>query len=365
MTTRPSGHPSAPTDPPAAGRPGWQAPARIEPPPRPAALGQHGAVRHHPHVRTSTTLDTAEADEVLALARAAAAADGVEPLSEASRLALRPAADAGHGGVRHVTAREDGRLVGYAQIDTAVRPAAGELVVHPDARRRGVGRALLQALVHLTHLPVRVWAHGDGAGARALAAAVGWARARELRQMRRPLPGEPLPSAPMPEGVRLRPFRPGHDEEAWLEVNATAFADHPEQGRWTRADLDARTAEDWFAPDDLLLAVKDTGEDTDGGTSGDVPPGGAPGAGSGRLLGFHWTKVPGDGTGEVYVLGVAPAAQGRRLGFALTVAGLRHLADRGLEAVTLYVDAENAAAVRLYEGLGFEVVARDVQYASG
>ena len=86
----------------------------------------------------------------------------------------------------------------------------------------------------------------------------------------------------------------GADEDAWLAVNAAAFAGHSEQGRWTRADLLAREAEPWFDPAGFLLAEREN-----------------------VLLGFHWTKVHADGMGEVYVLGVDPAAHGLGLGSAL------------------------------------------------
>mgnify|MGYP001104070091 CR=1 FL=1 len=61
-------------------------------------------------------------------------------------------------------------------------------------------------------------------------------------------------------------------------------------------------------------------------------------------------------------LGVDPAAQGRRLGPALTLAGLAHLRDLKLGAVVLYVEGDNAAAVRLYHDLGFERFSADVSY---
>ncbi len=150
----------------------------------------------------------------------------------------------------------------------------------------------------------------------------------------------------MPEGVRVRTFAPGRDDEAWLGVNSRAFAHHPEQGRWTAQDLRLRFAEPWFDPAGFLLAV-----DPD----------------DGHLLGFHWTKVhPADGgepaIGEIYVLGVDPGGHRRGLGAALSVAGLRHLAGQGLTEAMLYVDESNTAAVALYRRLGFEVFSTDVSY---
>jgi mycothiol synthase len=132
-------------------------------------------------------------------------------------------------------------------------------------------------------------------------------------------------------------------------VNNRAFDWHPEQGGWTRADVEAREKEPWFDPEGFLLH--------------EVPvQGGGPRSES-KLAGFCWTKVhPGDeGTGhdpplgEIYVIAVDPDMAGRGLGRALTVAGLDHLARRGLEWGMLYVDAENAPARRLYEKLGFTV----------
>ena len=84
-------------------------------------------------------------------------------------------------------------------------------------------------------------------------------------------------------------------------------------------------------------------------------------------MGFHWTKVHDETPpyGEVYVVGVSPTAQGGGLGKRLTHAGLSHLASLGLAEVILYVEADNTAAVAVYERLGFTHAARDthVQYA--
>jgi mycothiol synthase len=265
---------------------------------------------------------------VQALAAAAEAADGVAPLSEPVLIDLHENAG------RHFLATDDGDLVGYAHLDAD----GAELVVHPEQRLQGIGSRLLDALEAAG--AALAWAHGRRPAALAFAAARGWTAARTLWQLRRPLTAE-IQDAPLPEGITLRPFVPGQDEDAWVAVNARAFAHHPEQGTWTARDLRLREAEPWFDPAGFLLAVRDDGS----------------------LAGFHWTKVhPGPPPiGEVYVLGIDPSAQGMRLGPALTVAGLRYLRDRGLAEVLLYVDDDNPGAVRLYQRLGFTEWDADVQ----
>ena len=62
------------------------------------------------------------------------------------------------------------------------------------------------------------------------------------------------------------------------------------------------------------------------------------------------------------MIGVDPAEQGTGLGRALTLAGLRYLQSREIPAVMLYVNGENAAAIRLYGSLGFAHSATDVMY---
>ena len=75
--------------------------------------------------------------------------------------------------------------------------------------------------------------------------------------MRIPLPIDAEPS--FPEGVVVRAFEPGRDEQAWLDLNNRAFRHHPEQGAWDLDTLERRMREPWFDPEDLLLAVDDSG----------------------------------------------------------------------------------------------------------
>jgi mycothiol synthase len=303
---------------------------------------------------TEGSLSPSSVTEVLSLAAAAHAADGAAPLSEDALLHVR------HGradGTRDFLLRlPDGALAGYAQLALAEAEAdgdapgddgwSGELVIHPDHRHHGLGATLANALTSGGDgREIRIWAHGDQPAAAALAKSAGFARVRSLWQMRMDLTGTALPEPVYPAGVTVRTFRPGKDEDAWLEVNARAFAHHPEQGSWTREDIAIREAEPWFDPNGFFLAERD-----------------------GTLAGYHWTKVHADGgeggtpIGEVYVVGVDPGGQGGGLGKALTLSGLTHLRRLGLAAVLLYVDESNTAAVRMYAGLGFSRWSTDVMY---
>lgn len=294
------------------------------------------------------------------LAAEAEAYDGAPPFSEQTLVELgkgRP--EAGATDVTVAFAEEGEELIG-AGIVVHTRHAREEetlteLTVHPKHRRRRVGTRLAALLAESVLVPRegsthRAWAHGGHAAGPKLAAAFGWVPVRELWRMRLDNDVE-LPGVDLDEGAALSTFRVGTDEQTWLQTNARAFSDHPEQGQLTIEDLEARKAEPWFDPSGFLMAWSDTDAD------------------SAELLGFHWTKIhpaqpPGSRPlGEVYVVGVAPSAQGRGLGASLTVAGIKYLRSQGVEAVMLYVDADNEAAVRLYKRLGFQVWDTDVQYA--
>jgi len=298
---------------------------------------------------TTGRLHPAAVSDVIRVVNAAAALDGVHPLSEHVMLHLRYGGDTED---RNLLVLLDGRVVGYGHLDLTdlVEGASAELVVDPAARERGVGRALVAELIRQADRSrLRLWAHGEHPAARRLAEGMGFRRIRALWQLRRSL-FAPLPELVLPPGVVLRAFRPGADDAAWLGLNADAFASHREQGQWTLDDLRRRIAEPWFDPAGFLLAWRD-----------------------GRLVGFHWTKVPGETTaaegrhghepiGEVYVVGVDTEERGSGLGRALTIAGLQYLRSRGLGSAMLYVDEENEAAIRLYTKLGFSHWDTDVMY---
>ncbi|WP_343036540.1 mycothiol synthase [Flexivirga aerilata] len=291
------------------------------------------------------------ADELLAIAARATAADRVEPFSEATRLALR------HTEPQHVI-RTDGAVTAGAYV---ADDGSAEIVVDPDHRRRGHGERLATEVLE-QRPDARLWAHGDLLGARAIADKLGLQVVRNLWQMRRAVDADPQIAAPqVPEGFTARTFRPG-DEDAWLDLNARAFVHHPEQGRMTRADLDERMSEEWWDPQGLILIVDDTTGDP---AASAPPPAEARGLAPAGIVASHWTKIePADpAEGEVYVVAVDPGRQGHGLGKVVTALGLQHLKSRGVQRISLYVEGDNEPAVATYTRLGFARSAVDVMYA--
>jgi len=295
-------------------------------------------------IETRPRLSPEEVREVVRLVDDVTDTDGVRPLSEHVMLHLRYGGDEQ---ARNFLLLIGDEVAGYAHLDAtdAVQGASAELAVGPKHRGMGYGRLLVEALIAETsdRTRLRLWAHGTGSGAADLARAMGFERERVLWQMRRSL-FAPVPEPQWPDNVTVRTFVVGEDEQAWLEVNNRAFANHPDQGSWTLDDVRMREREPWFDAAGFFLAERD-----------------------GKLVGFHWTKVHGaqgadhdhehdhahEPIGEVYVVGVDPSMQGAGLGPALTLRGLQYLRARGLSQCMLYVDESNTNAIRTYERLGF------------
>ncbi len=268
--------------------------------------------------------------------------------------------------LRRDLARPKPRSVGFAagHAYARVAPADNDLGdVHrwvvgysPRVTTVGVGLAtelLMRCLAHVADCgggEVTLWRANATADDDRAARAAGLDVDRDLHQMSVPLPLHEVAS--FPDGVTVRTFVPDRDDDAWLVLNNAAFAGHVEQGGWTRETLAARRREPWFDPTWFLLAVEQD-----------------PGSGSERLIGFNWLRHhPASGNeraiGEIYAIGVAPDQQGRGLGRALAVEGLRRVATRGTDTGMLYVAATNSAAVALYRALGFTITRTDRAYTA-
>jgi mycothiol synthase len=295
-------------------------------------------------------LDPAQLTELSALLTRCEQADHHPALAEPQRAAAVRADLGGHGALI-VLAYDDASLIGCAFITPALDGATALHVAVDPAHRgepEGVQQELLEKALRQAKGAdeIRLWIMQATDADDATAFGLGFEPERDLVQMRVPLPLAPeIVATSRP--VTTRPFQPGRDDAAWLSVNNQAFADHPEQGRWTLDDLVEHMAFDWFDLEGFLVADRPDGN---------------------GLLGSCWTKIhrtTDPVLGEIYVISVDPAFAGQGWGRALTVAGLVWMASQGVTVGMLYVTGSNTAAVKLYQSLGFMVDHVDRSYVLG
>jgi len=297
-------------------------------------------------------LSKSQQESVLALIKASHDFDGTPPIAEHVLLNLR------HGGDKsdsHLVIEENKEVIAYAHLDTTdlVAGPSVEAVVHPQHRGKGLGALILKEAIKICGSKTRIWSHGDLPAAKAIAASLKLERLWSNLLMSKPL-GE---IQPVTSKYPIRTFIPGLDNQAFLALNNIVFANYPDQGGWSEADLKVRLNEDWF-DDKGFFVAEDRGE----------------------LIGFCWTKIHGAHThshnggdedhghealGEIYVLAVNPDYKGQGLGRDLSITGLNYLKYQGLNNVMLYVGVENQPAFKLYKSLGFNEFGSDVMYWVG
>jgi mycothiol synthase len=284
-------------------------------------------------IETVSTIVGSRCDAIDILIQDVIAHDGVPPVGEHKYLKLHNGSDS----ARAVLIWEGDRLIGYAQLLMASRLATAEIVVHPSFRRHGIGRQLIETVEALAERAgareLKLWAYGALPASESIAHQRGVEPSRSLLQLELPL--DHLPSTGLPAGYAIRTFEPARDSAAWLTLHNAVFADHPENGTWSADDLAMRLQQPWFDAGDFLLAERE-----------------------GKIVGFNWLKrvpeaPPDRPEGEIYIIGVADSERGRGLGRALALLGLHHLRAEGMQTCTLFVEADNAPALKLYRTLGF------------
>jgi mycothiol synthase len=254
----------------------------------------------------------------------------------------------------------DGTVLAAAGVDRSER---GPVIsyelwghVHPDVRRRGIGRALLAE--NLRRVRDRVAAEGtaeraeirvyvdDGAtGHRRLMEGHGFEPIRWYVTMRRPTLDD-IPDAPLPDGLELRPVTPDQ-HRAIFDADVEAFRDHWQARELTDADFEAVFARSEL--DTGLWVVAWDGEEVAGGVQS-----------------WIWQEENaelGVGRGWLERISVRRPWRGRGLGRSLVAEALRRLRAAGMTEAMLAVDADNpTGAFGLYESLGFEPDHRTTAY---
>jgi mycothiol synthase len=259
---------------------------------------------------------------------------------------------------------QNGRLVGYADLLLGTEESSSEAtvytwgVVHPEWRRQGLGRHLLERLyqraterlVEVEDKPI----HFQGSARdieedrQALFESFGMERVRYFVNLARPI-NNGLPPVEMPAGYRLRTFDRARDAETVWRVDNAAFQDH-----WGFTGFPLDAFQHWLdephsRPELWLLAeVEATGEIVGLGLNRIDP---------------DWIAQTGRQEGYVNTLCVLREHRKNGLGTALLAQSLRVLRQAGMEAVHLHADADNlTGAVRLYERLGFKLRKTSMAY---
>jgi mycothiol synthase len=257
----------------------------------------------------------------------------------------------------------DGRAVAWGAVyippgrDTLVRTI---LVggVHPERRRRGIGRVLLawqrargeqQLAASDLALPGWIMAFTDdrARGAGRLFESFGFSAARYFAGLRRDL-GEPIDDLPPGEGVLIEQWTSSRADAA-REARNDAFRDH--WGSQPRSEEEWRTfvSSAVFRPDLSVVAIDEASERVVGFVLAEANEGDWAGQG------FSSTHVP--------LVGVVRGHRGRGIAKSLLAAHLVAARGAGLEYSTLEVDAANpTGAFALYERMGYRAATSETGY---
>jgi mycothiol synthase len=233
-----------------------------------------------------------------------------------------------------LVAEVDGAVIGYCI------PRHDDLTVHPDHRRQGHGRRLVEAarsLVRQRGLPY-LMLHGPThlPATRAFIDATG-ARYHSSLWLFELSPDVPVPSAEFPPDLTTRRFGPDVDFAAYVDLMNRTFLDHPTPLSWTPAAVQLVHDLPDFDPDGVLLV--------------------APASDPGQPVAFSRVEMSegedGQPEGWVGLIGVLPEWRRRGLGRALLRWGVEYLRSRGARNVTLSAEASNERATRIYRDAGF------------
>ena len=245
-----------------------------------------------------------------------------------------------------IVAESNEILVGClgVSLEIGIGRALLDAVVHPLHRRKGIATELFSYGLH------RVKESGDisaqvsiletNAAAKGFLKRLGFKFIRYFLQMRLDIKNMRLPT--IEDGTTTsRKLRKG-ETTLLAELQNRCFA-----GTWgfnsnTVEEIAHRLNMHGRSPEDVILTCL-----------GDRP------------VGYCWTIIDAESNAEkekssglIHMLGVDPVYRQQEIGRNILLNGLQDLKTRGVDIVELTVDSENLPACSLYESAGFEVYAR-------
>ncbi|NRQ32810.1 GNAT family N-acetyltransferase [Nonomuraea sp. NN258] len=269
-------------------------------------------------------LSAADLPAIVELARRCMAHDGgLQATTSPSFLERRYTAGPAVG------AFEDGRLIACGAVRPVGETSAATGLVDPDHRGRGLGSDLLD---RLTKEPVRLETESLTPQAHALFVARGFRQTFAEDVYRLDL-SRPLPEVPLPDGLEIEEWSPD-TEAAFYTAYSASFADRPGFPGWSQAEWVDWLVDDEFVPGASLVA-----------RAGGMP------------VGFVTCAA-----GFLVQVGAVPEWRRRGLAKALAVAALDRMRADGAGEAFLDINVNNPASAALFQGLGFEVIARRARY---
>jgi mycothiol synthase len=305
--------------------------------------------------------DDTDNEAMAAMMRAANIADGIPWIPTADHLRLELGTSDGIDRALDLLIVElDGVVMANAGVERVLRDGRPMYQlfghVHPDLRRRGIGRMLLDANLARARsraaadaddgpIEAAVGAEDGEAGATALFDAAGFAVVRHFFLMRRPSL-DTIPEVALPAGLELRTVVAA-DHRVIFDAEVEAFRDH-----WGALELGDDSFRQTFATPEIdtdLWAVAWDGDEV-----------------AGVVQTWIWTEeneALGVRRGWLERVSVRRPWRRRGLAKALIARSLTRLRDAGMDDAMLGVDSESpTGALGLYEGLGFEVHSRSAAY---
>jgi mycothiol synthase len=238
-----------------------------------------------------------------------------------------------------VVVTDRGRFVAYAEVFEG----RAWVRVHPEARGRGIGAALLRwtetRARDLGSEKLGQTVSDSEPAAAALLVSNGYAVRWHTWVFQKPL-DEEVPEPMLPTGVTLRTFEPGRDDRAIYELIDTAFSDwtdrDPSMGFEDYAESYLRRED--FDPTLTFLLEED-----------------------GRLIGVSLCLIYGN-EGWVQQIAVERSYRGRGLGGALLQISFREFYRRGLRTAGLSTESRTGAR-GVYEHVGMRVIRSYTRYS--
>ncbi len=259
-----------------------------------------------------------------------------------------------------VFAEVDGTMVASAEGTRQVRDGIAvyttQCCVHPEWRRRGIGRAILRYMeAHLRSLAeahddpggraLGTWISEREAGARPLVESEGYQATRFGFAMRKSGLAD-LPEMTLPEGLETREVLAAQ-HRAIFDADDEAFEDH-----WGHREVGEEDFNRLFSLPDLdtsLWSVAWEGDEVVGSVQ--------------AMIWKTENATMGVRRGWLERISVRRPWRRRGVARALIVDALRRLGAAGMDEAMLGVDSENpTGALQLYESLGFEVKDRSTTY---